>query len=179
MRWDHATTRRSVLIALALAAVGANLAQAEDPFQSAPGPAAARPAHPRVTQPAPEAAVSGPAKVLRWDGVWMGNYQCPADRNNQVYAFKPVIQVRDGRVAGRLNSPSLVPDTPGYQTWSGTIAEDGSALIERVGLSTGQPGTAAKGTSYHEQIRGRFDGDSFVGKEVTGLPCELRMTRVR
>jgi hypothetical protein len=176
LKW--AATPAAVSLVFLIASDGA--AQSPSPFQSAPGPepVAKPPPHPQQPRVAP---VPPPNDPLRWDGIWIGDYQCPADAKNPAYSVKQImIKIKSGQVESRLNSPSDVPGTPGYQTWSGAIGPNGSVVIERTGIGTGRPaGSAPEGKIYREFIQGRFDGDNFVGRAETDRFCELRLTRVR
>jgi len=170
------------IIGLLVLATTAVFAQS-DPFQSNPGPPQpVRPAPPRVTRPAPEPDAPPPlAPPSRWDGIWSGSFECAAYQTHVAFSFIIVLEVKNNRVVSRLNEGSTLPGTPGYDTWIGDIAADGSVSIQRSGLSGGIAGAAPRGAPFAQRIDGRFTGDGFVGRDVTDLPreCGVKLIRTR
>lgn len=194
-----------ILLAIAMMLAGPAPAQTADPFESAPGPApatpkpAARPHPPRPVhrgepeqEPADAApsrstipaamAVPPPAPVppaARFDGIWIGQWQCEATPRRQAFSAPVVLEIKNGQVSRLVKSPNP-PGAPGYDNWEGTVAPDGRASLRRDFVGTGViPGSALPGEQVSARLNGVFSGDSFAAKVEWSGPrdCRLQLTR--
>jgi hypothetical protein len=177
--------RRCLSIGLCALLVATSAAPAEDRFQSAPGPEAPKPKRrpnpPRQVEPEPQAPtasipeVSGELnnKGMRFDGFWMGVWEC-----NPV-SYPLVFEVKNHNVS-KFNSRTSVPGTPGYDHYEGTIAPDGRVLLTRHAVGEGLvPGALARGQAITVSYDGLFSGDNFTGTERSSRGCRIRLTRHR
>jgi hypothetical protein len=169
---------RDVVIGLAVL-VATYSAWAQDPFQSAPGPApqSARPPArqhlprpppaepepaepvvvPRLAAPVGPSAAPAPAeagRAARFDGVWTGNRSCAAFGQRQAFsAGLIVVKVRNNRLS---QVSHFTAGTPGYATLDGTIDQAGNVTLVGEGIASGVAGGAPRGTP----VRFRYEGAS-------------------
>jgi hypothetical protein len=122
---------------------------------------------------APQANGSAP-----FDGIWSGNWQCPASGSYPAFSYGLIVQVKDNSVT-RLNTTTDTPGTAGFDTWNGTIKPDGTIYITRSGISSGVSGAYDRGRKYYITIDGRFSGDLFQGKQTPGRGCIMNLSRRR
>jgi hypothetical protein len=198
------TCAASAIIAVVLLLSPAALAQAPDPFQSAPGPAAAVPKpapkpHPqplRRAEPDSDAALSrAPAQTAApvamavptpappaapFDGIWAGQWYCQATPDRPAFSYFPVIEIRNNQIS-RVGAKSNTPGVPGYDRWDGTVGPDGHVLITHEAVGTGaSPGGPKLGQRIVVRLNGVFSGDNFTGQvEGAGRDCRVQLTRRR
>ena len=171
-------------------------AQSRDPFQSDPGPAppaaeAPRP-HP-VSRPVPrvaperEAPPSAPAMMslpsapnpaTRFDGIWVGTFDCGATARLSTFEVQRTAVVKDGRI--EIVSGAAA-GAPGSWSVAGTLTPDGSVSLSGESVSAGRPGTPPAGQHVMHHFSGRVVGEQFTADDLdhSGRGCKLTMTRRR
>ena len=178
---------RWILVGVALA-VASGHARSDDPFQSAPGPEPPKQtSRPRSSRPAPDvpqpSAIPGTSpevsdksnnRDMRFDGLWVGLWE--NKKASVSYPF--VMEVKNNNVA-KLNSRTELPDTPGYDNYSGTISPDGRVFMTRHAVGEGIiPGALPRGKAVTEVYDGLFSGDNFTATSTSNC-CHIQLTRRR
>jgi hypothetical protein len=171
--------RRPLLQAACAIVLSVGAAQAEDLFQSAPGPPAPKVRPQPQTQRRPAEPLPAPAGNT-WDGTWSGTFHCEAYQALQAFSYPVVIKILNNRIAERVDALSHSPGEVGYDVWRGDIGSDGSVSINRFGVGGGVPGGVARGVGFSFLINGRFSGDSFTGTQIASPPrdCTLKLSRL-
>ena len=199
----------ALALGTAMMLAGPIAAQSPDPFESAPGPTPVAPkpvAHPHPTRPVHRAeperdpadaapsrapaqstipaamAVPPPAPMppaARFDGVWIGQWQCEATLRRQAFTAPVALEIRNGQISRLIPSPNP-PGAPGYDKWEGSVGPDGRASIRRDFVGTGViPGSALPGEQVSARLNGMFFNESFAARVEWSGPrdCRLQLRR--
>jgi hypothetical protein len=185
----------SIVIVCAVLAPSVAFSQA-DLFQSDPGPAPpaaveaprAKPVSrlvPRVApkreEPPATAPVVAPqpsSSAAKFDGIWVGPFNCGAMGRLPAIQFEKTAVVKDGRI--EIVSGAAA-GTPGFWSVAGTVASDGSIELSGETISAGRPGTPPAGQHVMHRFSGRVVGDQFTADDLehSNRGCKLTMSRRR
>ena len=121
------------------------------------------------TRPPPESVAAAPPRVrpTRFDGVWVGQMNCPEWRGRPGFRRPQRVVVQNGEMALEVN----LPGRPQPVRSSGKIADDDSVELRG-------PGIGPAGKLFERVFTGRFSTDGFTGQvEPPGRPCVLQLAR--